>query len=235
MLFTSRETQSIIDRAHLGKVLDERTLAAVREKYNEPGRHYHVWNHAVSVMSWTNHACDVWPVWVGARRTKIDGNEQQAATEEVRLRMALAGLFHDYFYDLKFNDCEQRSVAFMRGMVIPGEHVDLLQVEELILATRHHGRWESEDAPNEIVRLFMDCDLATFGEQRWDLVTVNDDDVLRELLMVKPEKEVLAGRRAFLNMMLAKRRIFLSNYFYNLFEQTARENIARLLRDRYGE
>lgn len=218
MLFTSRETQSIIDRAHLGKVLDERTLAAVREKYNEPGRHYHVWNHAVSVMSWTNHACDVWPV-----------------TEEIRLRMALAGLFHDYFYDLKFNDCEQRSVAFMREMVTPGEHVDLLEVEELILATRHHGRWESEDAPNEIVRLFMDCDLATFGEQRWDLVTVNDDDVSRELLMVKPEKEVLAGRRAFLNMMLAKRRIFLSNYFYNLFEQTARENIARLLRDRYGE
>jgi predicted metal-dependent HD superfamily phosphohydrolase len=171
-------------------------LDSIRSKYQEPHRHYHDWNHALSVLSWVNHCCDVY-----------------SYGPEVKYELGVAALFHDVVYEIGHGPAvnEEASVGFLKR-VVPIRATYESLAEKIILATAQHGKLESEDVDLETA-LFMDCDIASFGEARWEIA---------------PE-QIKVGRKAFLGGLLAKRSIFLTPYFQDRFEAQARRNIQRVI------
>jgi predicted metal-dependent HD superfamily phosphohydrolase len=209
MRFTDTEEQAIL--RSVDGLLPNEALAGLRAAYSAPDRHYHDWTHALSVLSWVNHVCDVF------------GEAQLAPFTHRDLR--LAALYHDAVYtmqDSPFNEAD--SAELLVHSVGAGAH----RATRIIMATAEHGRTESEGTPLA-VQLFMDCDIATFGEARWEVAKWNDQNVVAELLLRYTPEQVAEGRRAFLTGMLDKRSIFLSDYFRTRWEAQARRNIGRFL------
>lgn len=213
MRFTPSEETHIITRAESRSYhFLPRVLNQVRTKYQEPHRHYHDWDHALSVLSWVNHCCDVY---------------QYALTPESKYELGVAALFHDVIYMVGEGpqDNEQASVAFMRESL---QRTEPSLAEKIILATALHGKLESEDVDLE-TSLFLDCDIASFGEPRWEIATWNDQNIVKELLHKFTPEQIKVGRKAFLSGLLAKRSIFLTHYFQDRFEAQARRNIKRII------
>jgi predicted metal-dependent HD superfamily phosphohydrolase len=204
MHFTPAEETHILTRASLH---DLQGLDRVKAQYQEPHRHYHDWNHALAVLSWVNHCCDVyqWP-W------------------HTHQELGLAALFHDVVYTTQGSPKnEEDSVAFLQATL--GQHE---KVGKIILATAQHGKLEAQDVPFETA-LFMDCDIASFGEPRWEIAVWNDQNITLELLQKFTPEQIKVGRKAFLGGLLAKQSIFLTPYFQDRFETQARRNIRRLI------
>lgn len=212
MRFTEDEEKAIlIGSGLLFDPLSADIVRAIKDKYSEPTRFYHDWTHALSVLSWVNHVCSVIPAQAIAPYTHYD--------------LRLAALFHDVIYTTQGSpQNEIDSVAFMQMLAIS----DSDRAAEIIMATAQHGKLEASDVPLAIA-LFMDCDIATFGEMRWEVARWNDRNVVQELLQKYTEAQVAEGRKKFLGSMLAKKSIFLSDYFRVRFEAQARSNIQRLI------
>lgn len=218
MRFTVEEEKHVLARSGLlvpgdqssyTPMVTQDMLDELRRRYSEPRRHYHVWDHALQVLSWVNYICE---------------QELVPATAATDLR--LAALFHDAVYDASkgapHNEAASvevlRSMGFRRGLT-----------EEIIMATAQHGKTAHGDLP-ELIALFLDCDIAHFGERRWEIVRWNDDNVSREYEYVYTPEQVAKGRKAFLEgMVSAGRRIYMSSHFYDLFERQAHHNLQRLI------
>jgi predicted metal-dependent HD superfamily phosphohydrolase len=140
--------------------------------------------------------------------------------------MRLAALFHDAVYTAQGSPRNEADSVLMLSNGDVGGVV--YRAAEIILATAEHGNLEAEGTPLA-VQLFMDCDIETFGEARWEVAKWNDDNVVAELLRRYTPEQVAQGRRKFLTGMLAKRSIFLSAYFRERWESQARSNITRLI------
>lgn len=227
MHFTPSEEQHILARSGLQDFLGSRVmnrvngnfesdgpvvLDSIRSKYQEPHRHYHDWNHALSVLSWVNHCCDVY-----------------SYGPEVKYELGVAALFHDVVYEIGHGPAvnEEASVGFLKR-VVPIRATYESLAEKIILATAQHGKLESEDVDLETA-LFMDCDIASFGEARWEIAVWNDQNIVKELLHKFTPEQIKVGRKAFLGGLLAKRSIFLTPYFQDRFEAQARRNIQRVI------
>lgn len=213
MHFTSPEELHILTRTGLQ---DLDGLDQVKAKYQEPHRHYHDWNHALAVLSWVNHVADVHNMHWNIHR-----------------ELGLAALFHDVIYTTQGSPKnEEDSVVFLRA-TLNHPHAQpssrfIKRVAEIIMATAQHGKLESEDVPFE-TQLFMDCDIASFGEPRWEIAAWNDQNIVKEMLQKFTPEQVKIGRKAFLSGLLAKRSIFLTSYFQDCFEAQARRNIRRVI------
>lgn len=211
MRFTVEEEKAVLSRSgFLGQGCQD-VLSELRRRYAEPHRHYHVWDHVLQVLSWINHIADEGMIRTGAARD-----------------LRLAALFHDAVYDVKQGapHNEAASVEVMRSFGIKSE-----SAEEIIMATARHGKMAPEDLPPTIA-LFLDCDIAHFGELRWEIVRWNDDNVIREYEHHYTKEQVAAGRKAFLKGMIADgRRIFMSDYFGRQFETQAQRNLQWLIRE----
>lgn len=209
MLYTPTEEDSILLLSGLRERLPSDTLAAVKVNYNETHRHYHAWHHALSTISWTNYCAEI---------AILEGYTQ--------CELALAALFHDAVYDAAGSPSnEERSVKFLRlhnhDCAMPG-------TEHLIMLTAQHGKLESRDVtPTEA--LFLDSDMASFGERRWELVLQTELHIHAEFLTRYTQEQVNVGRRVFLTGLLQKESVFLSKHFQEAFEAQARRNIKRLL------
>lgn len=212
MLYTPTEEDSILLLSSLVERLPHETLAAVKANYNEPHRHYHAWHHALSVISWTNYC-----------------SEMTDLKDYGPYDFALAALFHDAVYDSAGSPSnEERSVQFFRHHRHGGMGSEMLAVEHLIMLTAKHGKLASRDVtPTEA--LFLDCDMASFGERRWELTLWNELNIQAEFLTRYTQEQVNVGRRVFLTGLLQKESIFLSKHFQELFEAQARHNITRLI------
>ena len=217
MKFTAEEESLILDQSGLRSVLPKITLAVVREKYSEPTRHYHDWHHALSVLSWVNHVCEYVPEDDLAPYTHLD--------------LRLAALFHDVIYTTQGSPGNERDSADVLQSYGISFGFESKTAEQLILATAQHGKLESQHV-DEATGLFLDCDIASFGEVRWEIVVWNDMDICKELLQKYNEDQIKIGRKAFLQGLLDKESIFLSTHFLHL-ERQARRNIRKLISERY--
>jgi predicted metal-dependent HD superfamily phosphohydrolase len=206
MRFTEAEERHILERSGLVSLIGANALEEVRQRYQEPHRHYHDWHHALSVISWVNTVAE-------------------SPLDRTKPALAVAALYHDAVYVVGAKDNEARSVALMSG---PTWRATGGVAAHLIEATAHHGALDSA-AVDPLTALFLDCDIATFGEHRWEVAKWHNEQVERELLQVYTPEQVAEGRRKFLGGLLAKRSIFLSDYFRTRFEVQARQNIARLI------
>lgn len=214
MHFSETEETFILARSGLlHDVVSADNLLLIKAKYQEAGRHYHNWTHALSVLSWVNHVCEKYSEYELRPYTHLD--------------LQLAALFHDVVYTTQGSpQNETDSVYFLKMMGIP----DVDRVCEIIMATAKHGKLERNDVPLAIA-LFMDCDIASFGETRWEVSVWNDENIVKEFLQKYTLEQIKHGRKAFLKGMLEKKDIFLSRHFSQRFERQARENIKRLIQN----
>lgn len=212
MEFSEDEERHILERAGITDVVSPAMLSEIKEHYDDPFRHYHNWQHALSVVAWVNHVVNVF-------------QESQLAPYKP-IEMALAGLLHDVIYTDQWTPKnEEDSAAFLV------EHFPEHKAgADLILATADHGKRE-KDYPFA-VRAFLDCDLAFFlADPRWEVFKHYNHLIELEYMKIYEPEQVFEGRRKFLRGMLAHRRIFLTEYFYERFELCARANLERLLLD----
>jgi predicted metal-dependent HD superfamily phosphohydrolase len=178
----------------------------LRALYAAPPRHYHTFAHVEEVLAWYDEVA-AGPGW--------------QRPDEV----LLAVLFHDAIYRCGAADNEAASARAARAAIarwLPA--VDADRVAALIELTARHG----QVAPGEVDRdaaHFLDCDMAILGAA--------PDDYRRyarliaeEWAPVLPPATYRAGRRAFLERLLASPRIYLTEMFSGRLEVAARVNIT---------
>ncbi len=175
--------------------------------YRTPERHYHTIAHAWSVARWVMQA--------------------HAEHGFARVREAyVAALFHDAVYEVVRKDNEAKSADLARDALARyALGLDADWVAQLIARTAEHGR-ASGLAADEL--LFLDCDLASLGGDA-EAYDRYEEGVASEYLAHVPEPMYRLGRTRFLEKLLARPRIFGSDYFYEKLEGQARENLTRAL------
>jgi predicted metal-dependent HD superfamily phosphohydrolase len=137
-------------------------------------------------------------------------------------QVEMAIWFHDIINEPGASDNEQRSADYFRnlaGGLFDGDFVDA--VVELILVTTHR------EAPVDPDQQFIcDIDLASFGCP-WECFLRDSSAVKAEFSGT--EEEYYRGKKAFLQAMLRRVRIFQTDFFNTRYEAQSRDNIHRLL------
>jgi predicted metal-dependent HD superfamily phosphohydrolase len=188
---------------HQPIVLPLSLAAELAAAYGEPHRAYHDATHVAEVLGWFDTVAD-------------DVGWHQPAEVYVAI------VFHDAIYVPGANDNELRSAAWARRSDIA---VDLDRVGELILLTATHGKYALVD--DRDAALFLDCDMAILGAPREAFARY--DEAIRAEYSSIPAEHYQAGRRAFLEGLLARDRIFLSDYFHARLDAAARANLTTAL------
>jgi predicted metal-dependent HD superfamily phosphohydrolase len=136
---------------------------------------------------------------------------------------ALFALFyHDVVYKVHKTDNEEKSaelaVKQLKQLGAPLEIIDKCQA--LILATKTHVNSTDPD-----VNLFTDADLSILGAD-WEVYADYSQKIRREYA-VYPDLLYLPGRKKVLKHFLDMERIFKTDFFFERYEKTARENLTR--------
>jgi predicted metal-dependent HD superfamily phosphohydrolase len=172
--------------------------------YTGPDRHYHSLEHIARCLA-----------------------HYDRATPELGVHPAveMAIWCHDVVYDTGASDNEARSVEWFssRGKgFLSSAYVE--EVSEIILATRHTA------APNNRNAQFMvDVDLAGLGQQ-WDAFFADTQNLFKEADS-KNKATFYLSQCAFLQNLANRPFIFSTPHFRSAYEQTARDNIARLVQE----
>jgi predicted metal-dependent HD superfamily phosphohydrolase len=177
----------------------EGTLAAA---YAEPHRAYHTATHIHEVLHWYDAVCDQ----VGWRE----------ATD-----VYVAIVFHDAVYDPTRHDNEARSAQLARALVGASDFA-----VELILMTAKHGSIDPNTVDHDAAH-FLDSDTAILGASA--AVFDDYDAAIRVEHQHVPDAAYRAGRGKFLRAMLARERIFFSDFFHQQLDARARENLTRAI------
>ena len=137
--------------------------------------------------------------------------------------MELSIWFHDLVYEIGAKDNERRSAErfaeLAEGQLEPAA-IDT--VYRLIMATVHDGEPGSLDA-----QYVVDIDIAGMGCS-WEHY-LEDSEALRLERPDQDDAEFFAGKKAFLEGLLARPSIYHSKEFVGRREELARENIGRYL------
>ena len=173
--------------------------AALERAYATPPRAYHSLEHVLEVARLWH--TETWP------------HPDQTF---------LAVLFHDAVYDVTRKDNEARSAELFESLCGPD-----VRVRQLIELTARHGRLVPADVDDEAAR-FLDCDMAILGSSP-ERFARYEQQIAAEYVPVVGLHGYSAGRRRFLESLLAKQRIFLSETFHARLDAAARANLRRAL------
>jgi predicted metal-dependent HD superfamily phosphohydrolase len=132
----------------------------------------------------------------------------------------LAIVFHDAVYDPARHDNEAKSAELAKELAGASD-----RAAELILLTAKHGTL-TEVSDHDAAH-FLDCDVSILGASE-RVFDAYDAAVAVEYKHV-PADAYRAGRRAFLESMLAKPRIYFSDFFHARLDEQARANLRRAL------
>ncbi|HST44963.1 MAG TPA: hypothetical protein VLK29_07045 [Luteimonas sp.] len=200
-------------------VLPPGQLAELRAAYATPPRAYHDFAHVEAVLG---HFADVarGPGW------------QQPG------EVALAILYHDAIYVAGATDNEVRSAEYAVDALahwpapIP---VRPTRVAELIALTARHGGLGTDafalDPDGDDTCLFLDCDMAILGADA-DTFDAYDRGIATEYRGRVPGWMYRLQRRRFLKALLARPRIFLSDFFHERLDGRARANLRRAITEK---
>jgi predicted metal-dependent HD superfamily phosphohydrolase len=184
--------------------------AELAAAYADPPRHYHTLAHAAEVAR----------CW----RALHEAGQWRQPVETW-----LAALFHDAVYRAGAADNEARSAELARAAIarwLPGRGIDADRVAHLIELTAGHGRLGPADVDPETA-LFLDCDMAILAADP-AAFDAYDRGIAAEYAAIPPDA-YRAGRRRFLEGLLARDRIYLSNHFHTRLDAAARANLRRAL------
>jgi predicted metal-dependent HD superfamily phosphohydrolase len=131
--------------------------------------------------------------------------------------------YHDVIYEPNARDNETRSAGFFASYTVDRFADDFVaNVQHLILATEHPEIVGEGDAI-----YVTDIDLSSFALP-WDDFQ-RDNAALREERADLSDARFEEGKRRFLTTLLERPRIFRTDYFHDLYEDRARDNIRRYL------
>jgi predicted metal-dependent HD superfamily phosphohydrolase len=187
--------------------------AALEAAYATPPRAYHDLHHVGEVV---RHYADVaaGPGWMQP------------------IEVAFAILYHDAIYVAGAKDNEARSAALAREHLARWERpADADRVAELILLTAQHGGLSREDVPDNDTRLFLDCDMAILGAPP-AAFDAYDRAIAAEYRGRVPAWVYRLNRRRFLKGLLARERLFLSDWFHERLDRQARINLRRAVNEK---
>ena len=176
----------------------------VRRAYSGPGRAYHGVAHLDDVL---------------ARYDEVHW--------EHPLEALIALAYHDAVYIPGASDNEERSASLARAAIerwVPGVDVDRV-VHEIELTARH-GWIEPRDVGADEAR-GLGCDMAILGASP-DAFDAYERGIAEEYGAL-PTAMFAIGRRAFLERLLSRERIYLSHEFQARFDASARANLRRSL------
>ncbi|HEY1813549.1 MAG TPA: hypothetical protein VGG74_14455 [Kofleriaceae bacterium] len=176
--------------------------AELAAAYGEPHRAYHDASHIAEVLGWFDRVAD-------------DLGWQDPATVYVAI------VFHDAIYAPGATDNEARSADWVRRSGLP---CDLARAAALVELTARHGHQVTADRD---AALFLDCDMAILGASP-AAFDAYDAAIAREYAAI-PAEAFRAGRRNFLQGVLAMPRIFVSDYFHDQLDAPARANLTRVV------
>ena len=200
-------------------ILPSEQLAALEAAYATPPRAYHNWSHVSEVRRHFD-AVAAGPGW-----------SQPAEVQ-------LAVLYHDAIYDAGRRDNEARSAELARGHIgrwLPASGVDAMRVVELINLTARHGQFtagdfDADDAAADAMH-FLDCDMAILGAAP-AAFDAYDRGIAAEYRGHVPTWLYRLNRRRFLKALLARERIFLSDFFHVRLDAQARINLRRAVTEK---
>jgi predicted metal-dependent HD superfamily phosphohydrolase len=192
----------------LGATHAAEVVAAARNMYDQPYRHYHRWSHVLDLLN---------------VRTRIIPDVDLVPETVAAL------LLHDVVYDPRSTDNEEKSVMWAQHALhgVPAERV--ARICRMIMATKLHVIGEGDDAQTLYL---LDLDMSILGSDP-QVFDAYDDAVRREYGHVS-DAEFVAGRGAFLNAVLKRSSVFLTSEFLYALEAKARRNIHRVLDAKYG-
>lgn len=172
-------------------------------RYSEPHRHYHTCDHIGHCLTQFDLAADL-----------MDNSDA--------VEMGL--WFHDAIYQPGAADNELKS-AQLFGKVADGQQSSLKQsIYDLIMVTKHPEHPKCLDE-----KFMVDIDLSSFGLP-WETF-IRDSHAVREEFAHVPDESFFAGHLKFLHALLARPTFFFTDFFQTCYEVTARENIARYMKD----
>ncbi len=189
-------------------------MHALELAYATPPRAYHDFSHVAEVLRHYDVVA-AGPGWLQP------------------LEARLAVLYHDAIYEPGRKDNETRSAAFARTEIarwLPGTGVDADRVAGLIELTARHGQLRPEEfgktAVADDTRHFLDCDMAILGAEP-PMFDAYDRAIAAEYRGHVPGWVFRINRRRFLKSLLARPRIYLSDFFHERFDAQARANLRR--------
>jgi predicted metal-dependent HD superfamily phosphohydrolase len=183
---------------------------ALEAAYATPPRAYHNFDHVQEVLR-HYHAVAEGPGWRQPREVQ------------------LAVLYHDAIYEAGRGDNEARSAQSAREAIarwLPDQDIDIERVVQLIELTSRHGGLASADVDAEAA-LFLDCDMAILAASP-EVFDAYDRGIAQEYKGVVPGWIFRRKRRQFLKALLARERIYLSDFFHARLDAAARANLRRV-------
>jgi predicted metal-dependent HD superfamily phosphohydrolase len=200
-------------------VLPPGQQASLEAAYAVPPRAYHDFHHVGEVL---RHYQEVaaGPGWTQPRE------------------VALAVLYHDAIYEPGRSENEARSAQFAVEQIArwqPEAGIDARRVAHLIELTARHGQFvpadfDGDPAPDD-VRLFLDCDMAILGAEP-AVFDAYDRGIAAEYRGTLPAWLFRLNRRRFLKALLARERVFLSDFFHARLDAQARANLRRAVNEK---
>lgn len=194
----------------LGVYTDNKIFNAYEElleRYNEPHRKYHNLAHI-------NHCLGEFSAI------------RSLANEPDILELAI--WYHDAIYYLNVDDNEERSADLVKGVMrkflLPEGLIKV--VTEIIIATKHSEVPGSFDA-----KLMLDIDISNIGSAEKFKET---NKQVREEYSLAPENVFNSGRSNILQSFLNRPSIYLTEFFQEKYEKTARENIETAIKNLYS-
>ncbi|QSX76152.1 hypothetical protein HIV01_006570 [Lysobacter arenosi] len=194
--------------------LPQEQLDALQSAYASPPRAYHNFQHVQEVLR-HYHEVAAGPGW------------RQPA------EVGLAVLYHDAIYEAGQRDNETRSAELAVTHVArwwPTAGIDAQRVVDLIELTARHGTLQPADVDDEAA-LFLDCDMAILGAEP-ALFDAYDRGIAAEYRGHVPAWLFKLNRRRFLKALLARPRIYLSDFFHQRYDTQARRNLRRAVTEK---
>jgi predicted metal-dependent HD superfamily phosphohydrolase len=201
----------MFDCRHRPLRLPDELTAQLAAAYGEAHRAYHNATHIAEVLGWFDRVVD-----------------ELGWLEPAEVYVAI--VFHDAVYKPGAKDNEAASAKWARRAKLSADPgldatmVDRDRVAELIELTAKHGHVTKADHD---AALFLDSDMAIIGSPPATF-DAYDQAIAVEYKHVPPDA-YREGRRAFLEGLLKKPRIFLSDYFHHRLDAQARANLTRAL------
>lgn len=181
------------------------TLAHLTILYNEPHRHYHNLNHIHQLLGEYEQY-------------------QKDTNDDVYSENIIESIWwHDAIYNPYSSKNEFNSDRLYRAT----NEIYHANVSNAIMATAKHT-FDQTDL-GYVEKLILDLDLSSLGHS-YEEFAKNGDNIRKEYHFV-PDTLFYEKRVEFLKAMLARKRIYYTDYFYNKYEEKARANITRAIDD----
>lgn len=198
---------------HAPIAMPPQAMAELEIFYATPPRAYHNFGHVQEVL---RHYAEV--------------TEGPGWTRPIEPYLAV--LYHDAIYDAGRKDNESRSAELAVEKIarwLPVAGVDSARVAQLINYTARHGQLDAADVDRDAA-LFLDCDMAILGAEP-AAFDAYDRGIAAEYRHV-PRWLFKLNRRRFLKALLARERIFLSDFFHGRYDAQARINLRRAINEK---